>query len=91
MEAHTERLVPNLVLLILVLSFATVTHGKLREANGSNGTKISTAVLLDKRNVSVQTQTDFHLMKLTSQWLKRGAKTPDALTGIGAISCIERY
>ena len=60
MEAHTERLVPNLVLLILVLSFTAVTHGKLKKANGSNGTKISTAILLDKRNVSVQTQTDFH-------------------------------
>ena len=38
MEVLTERLVLNLVLLILVLSFTTVTHGKFKYANGSNWT-----------------------------------------------------
>ena len=43
MEVLTERLVPNIVLLILVLSFTTVTHGKFKNGNSSSGTKISAA------------------------------------------------
>ena len=60
MEVLTERLVPNFVLLVLVLSFTTVTQGKFKYANYSNETKISALIPLcsfplGKRNVSANT------------------------------------
>ena len=56
MEVLTERLVPNFVLLILVLSFTTVTQGKFKYANYSNETKIPLCSFpLGERNVSANT------------------------------------
>lgn len=67
MEVITERLVPNFVVFILVLSFTAVTHGRFKYANDSNGHEISALIPLclfplGKRNVSVQTETGFHLV-----------------------------
>lgn len=67
MEVITERLVPNFVVFILVLSFTAVTHGKFKYANDSNRHEISALIPLclfplGKRNVSVQTETGFHLV-----------------------------
>jgi len=80
MEVLLERLVPNFVLLILALSFTTVTQGKLKYANASDGTKISAVshgslfhwiretLACKRRRVSTWC--------FTSRWLKQEAKNP---------------